>query len=98
MGDGRAGVRAEPIQGEAGVIVPPAGFLTRVRELCTHWGALMIADEIQSGLGRTGTTFACEHEDGVPDIDVRGEALGGWSRPGYAAGSSAAVLGVCKPV
>ncbi len=70
------GVLVEPIQGEAGVIVPPAGFLARVRELCTSWGALMIADEIQSGLGRTGTTFACEHDEVVPDMYVLGKALG----------------------
>ena len=56
------GVLIEPIQGEAGVIVPPPGYLARVRELCSARGALMIADEIQSGLGRTGTTFACEHD------------------------------------
>src|SRR6266704_5497078 len=60
MDDRVVGVLVEPVQGEAGVIVPPAGFLARVRELCTRWGALMIADEIQSGLCRTGTTFACE--------------------------------------
>ena len=91
------GVLVEPIQGEAGVIVPPAGFLTRVRELCTHWGALMIADEIQSGLGRTGTTFACEHEDVVPDMYVLGKALGGGIVPVSAVVSAAAILGVFKP-
>ena len=91
------GVLVEPIQGEAGVIVPPAGFLTAVRELCTGWGALMIADEIQSGLGRTGTTFACEHEDVVPDMYVLGKALGGGIVPVSAVVSSAAVLGVFRP-
>jgi ornithine--oxo-acid transaminase len=69
-------VLAEPIQGEAGVLVPPTGFLAGVRELCTAHGALFIADEIQSGLGRTGTTFACEHEDVVPDMYILGKALG----------------------
>jgi len=97
MDDRVVGALVEPIQGEAGVIVPPAGFLTRVRELCTHWGALMIADEIQSGLGRTGTTFACEHEDVVPDMYVLGKALGGGIVPVSAVVSSAAVLGVFKP-
>jgi ornithine--oxo-acid transaminase len=97
MDDRVVGVLVEPIQGEAGVIVPPAGFLTRVRELCTHWGALMIADEIQSGLGRAGTTFACEHEDVVPDMYVLGKALGGGIVPVSAVVSSAAVLGVYKP-
>jgi ornithine--oxo-acid transaminase len=91
------GVLVEPIQGEQGVIVPPAGFLRRVRELCTQWGTLMIADEIQSGLGRTGTTFACEHEDVVPDMYVLGKALGGGIVPVSAVVSSADVLGVFKP-
>jgi ornithine--oxo-acid transaminase len=91
------GVLVEPIQGEAGVIVPPPGFLTKVRDLCSQWGALMIADEIQSGLGRTGTTFACEHEDVVPDMYVLGKALGGGIVPVSAVVSSADVLGVFKP-
>lgn len=91
------GVLVEPIQGEAGVIVPPAGFLRRVRELCTQWGALMIADEIQSGLGRTGATFACEHEEVVPDLYVLGKALGGGIVPISAVVSRADVLGVFKP-
>ncbi len=90
-------VLVEPIQGEAGVIVPPAGFLGKVRELCSQWGALMIADEIQSGLGRTGTTFACEHDDVVPDMYILGKALGGGIVPVSAVVSSSAVLGVFKP-
>ena len=90
-------VLVEPVQGEAGVIVPPAGFLAKVRELCSQWGALMIADEIQSGLGRTGTTFACEHDDVVPDMYVLGKALGGGIVPVSAVVSSADVLGVFKP-
>jgi len=91
------GVLVEPVQGEAGVIVPPAGFLGMVRDSCTRWGALMIADEIQSGLGRTGTTFACEHDDVVPDMYVLGKALGGGIVPVSAVVSSAQVLGVFKP-
>ena len=67
----------EPIQGEAGVVVPPDGYLREVRRLCSEHGVLMIADEIQSGLGRTGRTFACDHEDVVPDVYVLGKALGG---------------------
>ena len=90
-------VLVEPVQGEAGVIVPPAGFLAKVRELCSQWGALMIADEIQSGLGRTGATFACEHDDVVPDMYVLGKALGGGIVPVSAVVSSAEVLGVFKP-
>ncbi len=91
------GVLIEPIQGEAGVIVPSAGFLRRVRELCTEYGALMIADEIQSGLGRTGTTFACEHEEVVPDLYILGKALGGGIVPVSAVISSSEILGVFKP-
>jgi ornithine--oxo-acid transaminase len=90
-------VLVEPIQGEAGVIVPPSGFLTKVRELCTQWGALLVADEIQSGLGRTGTTFACEHDDVVPDMYILGKALGGGIVPVSAVVSSSEVLGVFKP-
>jgi ornithine--oxo-acid transaminase len=90
-------VLVEPIQGEAGVLVPPPGFLTGVREICTARGALMIADEIQSGLGRTGTTFACEHEDVVPDMYILGKALGGGIVPVSAVVSSSDILGVFKP-
>ena len=97
MDDRVVGVLVEPVQGEAGVIVPPAGFLGAVRELCTRWDSLMIADEIQSGLGRTGTTFACEHEDVIPDMYVLGKALGGGIVPVSAVVSSESVLGVFKP-
>ena len=90
-------VLVEPIQGEAGVQVPPDGFLASVRETCTRWGALMIADEIQSGLGRTGTTFACEHENVVPDAYLLGKALGGGIVPVSAMVSSSDILGVYKP-
>jgi ornithine--oxo-acid transaminase len=91
------GVLVEPIQGEAGVLVPPPGFLAGVREICSARGALMIADEIQSGLGRTGTTFACEHEDVVPDMYLLGKALGGGIVPVSAVVSSAEILGVFRP-
>ncbi|HEV3293851.1 MAG TPA: ornithine--oxo-acid transaminase [Streptosporangiaceae bacterium] len=91
------GVLIEPIQGEAGVVVPPPGYLAAVRYLCTSHGALMIADEIQSGLGRTGTTFACEHEDVVPDVYLLGKALGGGIVPVSAVVSSREVLGVFRP-
>ncbi|HEU4528903.1 MAG TPA: ornithine--oxo-acid transaminase [Actinomycetota bacterium] len=87
----------EPIQGEAGVIVPPDGYLRRARELCTHHGALLIADEIQSGLGRTGTTFACEHEGVVPDMYVLGKALGGGILPLSAVVADDEILGLFKP-
>ena len=91
------GVLIEPIQGEAGVVVPPPGYLRAVREACTARGALMIADEIQSGLGRTGTTFACEHENVVPDMYLLGKALGGGIVPVSAVVSSRDILGVFQP-
>ena len=91
------GVLIEPIQGEAGVVVPPPGYLRAVREACTAHGALMIADEIQSGLGRTGTTFACQHENVVPDMYLLGKALGGGIVPVSAVVSSSDILGVFRP-
>ncbi len=97
MNDRVVGVLVEPIQGEAGVLVPPPGFLAAVRDLCTSHGALMIADEIQSGLGRTGTTFACEHDGVVPDMYLLGKALGGGIVPVSAVVSSREILGVFRP-
>ncbi|MFI0904079.1 ornithine--oxo-acid transaminase [Streptomyces sioyaensis] len=90
-------VLLEPIQGEAGVLVPPPGYLAGVRELTRSRNALFLADEIQSGLGRTGRTFACEHEDVVPDMYVLGKALGGGVVPVSAVVSSREVLGVFAP-
>ncbi|MGW2566605.1 ornithine--oxo-acid transaminase [Streptomyces sp. NPDC001537] len=90
-------VLLEPIQGEAGVLVPPAGYLPAVRELTRERNVLFVADEIQSGLGRTGKTFACEHEGVVPDVYVLGKALGGGIVPVSAVVSSAEVLGVFRP-
>jgi ornithine--oxo-acid transaminase len=90
-------VLLEPIQGEAGVVVPPAGYLPGVRELTRERNVLFVADEIQSGLGRTGRTFACEHEGVVPDMYVLGKALGGGVVPVSAVVSSAEVLGVFRP-
>ncbi len=76
-----AGFILEPIQAEAGVIVPPDGYLRGVRELCTRYGTLMIADEIQTGFGRTGKNFACEHEDVTPDVMCLSKTLGGGIMP-----------------
>ncbi|GFE14820.1 ornithine--oxo-acid transaminase [Streptomyces glebosus] len=90
-------VLLEPIQGEAGVLVPPPGYLAGVRELTRSRNVLFIADEIQSGLGRTGRTFACEHEGVVPDMYVLGKALGGGVVPVSAVVSSRGVLGVYAP-
>jgi len=91
------GVLIEPIQGEAGVIVPPVGYLSAIRELCTEMDVLFIADEIQSGLGRTGTTFACDLEGIVPDVYLLGKALGGGIVPVSAVVSSDDILGVLHP-
>ncbi|MCZ1001630.1 ornithine--oxo-acid transaminase [Streptomyces mirabilis] len=90
-------VLLEPIQGEAGVLVPPPGYLAGVRELTRERNVLFVADEIQSGLGRTGRTFACEHEGVVPDMYVLGKALGGGVVPVSAVVSSREVLGVFRP-
>jgi ornithine--oxo-acid transaminase len=87
----------EPIQGEAGVIVPPDGYLRRARELCTERNVLLIADEIQTGLGRTGTTFAVEHEGVRPDMFLLGKALAGGVVPLSAVVADEPVLGVLKP-
>nr|WP_327671386.1 MULTISPECIES: ornithine--oxo-acid transaminase [unclassified Streptomyces] len=95
--DETVAVLLEPIQGEAGVLVPPPGYLAGVRDLTRERNVLFIADEIQSGLGRTGRTFACEHEGVVPDMYVLGKALGGGVVPVSAVVSSKAVLGVFRP-
>ncbi len=90
-------VLIEPIQGEAGVRVPPDGFLTAVRTLCDEHGVLMLADEIQSGLGRTGETFACDHEQVVPDVYILGKALGGGIIPVSAVVANRPVMDVIGP-
>jgi ornithine--oxo-acid transaminase len=90
-------VLLEPIQGEGGVLIPPPGFLRQVRALCDQHGILLIADEIQSGLARTGRTLAVEHEDVVPDIVVLGKALGGGILPVSAIAADTGVLGVITP-
>lgn len=90
-------VLLEPIQGEAGVLVPPAGYLQGVRKLTRERNVLFMADEIQSGLGRTGKTFACEHEGVVPDVYILGKALGGGVVPVSAVVADRDVLGVFRP-
>lgn len=92
-----AGIIIEPIQGEGGVVLPPDGFLRGLRELCTQHDVLFAADEIQSGLGRTGKTFACDHEDVVPDLYLLGKALGGGIVPVSAVVANREVLGVLRP-
>jgi ornithine--oxo-acid transaminase len=92
-----AAVLVEPIQGEAGVIIPPAGYLAELRRLCTDSNVLLLADEIQSGLGRTGSTFACDLEGVVPDMYLLGKALGGGIMPVSAVVADQDILGVLKP-
>jgi ornithine--oxo-acid transaminase len=95
--DDTVAVLLEPIQGEAGVRIPPPGYLAGVREVTRERNVLFIADEIQSGLGRTGRTLACEHEGVVPDVYLLGKALGGGIVPVSAVVADADVLGVLQP-
>jgi ornithine--oxo-acid transaminase len=95
--DDTVAVLIEPIQGEAGIIVPPDGYLPRVRALCTARNVLMIADEIQAGLARTGRTFACDHWGVVPDIYLLGKALGGGVVALSAVVADHDILGVLHP-
>ena len=89
VGETVAGVILEPIQGEAGVIIPPEGYLARVREICDETGVALIFDEIQTGMGRTGTMWRCEAEGVTPDIMTFGKAFGGGILP---------ITGIiCKP-
>jgi ornithine--oxo-acid transaminase len=87
----------EPVQGEAGVIIPPKGYLKRVREICTQKNVLMILDEIQTGLGRTGKLLAEEHEGVQADLTLIGKALSGGYYPVSAVLSNEAVLGLLQP-
>ncbi|MDY0060737.1 MAG: ornithine--oxo-acid transaminase, partial [Myxococcota bacterium] len=87
----------EPIQGEAGVVVPPAGYLRQVREICTRHRVLLLADEVQTGLGRTGRLFCCQHEDVQPDAYILGKALSGGMLPLSAVAADAELLGVFRP-
>ena len=91
------GVLFEPIQGEGGVIVPAEGWLRRIRQLCDERNVLMMADEIQTGLGRTGRLFACEWEDVRPDVLIVGKALGGGVYPVSAALADAELMEVFRP-
>ncbi|GJF16823.1 ornithine--oxo-acid transaminase [Mycolicibacterium cyprinidarum] len=97
MDDHTVAVLIEPIQGEAGIVVPPEDYLPRVRALCTERNVLLIADEIQSGLARTGRTFACDHWDVVPDVYLLGKALGGGVVPLSAVVADQDILGVLHP-
>jgi ornithine--oxo-acid transaminase len=95
--DTTVAVLLEPIQGEAGIVIPPAGYLRDVRRVTHERGVLFVADEIQSGLGRTGTTFACELEDVVPDVYALGKALGGGVYPVSAVAARRELMDVFTP-
>jgi ornithine--oxo-acid transaminase len=92
-----AGFMFEPIQGEAGVVVPHDGYLKGVRELCTKYNVLMIADEVQTGLARTGKMLACDHEDVKPDILILGKALSGGVMPVSAVLANDEIMMTIKP-
>jgi ornithine--oxo-acid transaminase len=87
----------EPIQCEAGILIPPDGYLRDVAEICARERVLTVADEIQTGLGRTGALFACQHEGVQPDVYILGKALSGGMYPVSAVVSSAEILGVFRP-
>ena len=97
MGANTVGILVEPIQGEAGVVVPPDGFLRGLRELCDEHGAALIADEIQTGLGRTGRFFASVWEEVRPDVVIVGKALGGGVYPVSAILADRDIMGVFTP-
>ncbi|MBY4608959.1 ornithine--oxo-acid transaminase [Rhizobium sp. 9T] len=97
INDNTVAALIEPIQGEAGVIIPPAGYFTRIRELCTANNVTLILDEIQTGLGRTGKLLAEEHEGIEADVTLIGKALSGGFYPVSAVLSNSEVLGVLKP-
>ncbi|MHB1339992.1 MAG: aminotransferase class III-fold pyridoxal phosphate-dependent enzyme, partial [Bellilinea sp.] len=92
-----AAVMLEPIQGEGGVLIPPDGYLRKVSELCRKNNVLFIADEIQTGLGRTGKLFAAEHEGVRPDMTIIGKALSGGFYPVSAVLADKAILGLYEP-
>ncbi|NMC53687.1 MAG: ornithine--oxo-acid transaminase [Chloroflexi bacterium] len=92
-----AAILVEPIQGEAGVIIPPAGYLTKVREICDRHHVLLIADEIQTGLGRTGKLLASDHESVRPDMVILGKALSGGFYPVSAVIGDQETIGLLRP-
>lgn len=92
-----AGFLFEPIQGEGGVVLPADGFIKQAAEICARHNVLLVADEIQTGLGRTGKLFACEHEDVRPDVMIIGKALSGGFYPVSAVLSDKPVLGLFQP-
>jgi ornithine--oxo-acid transaminase len=92
-----AAVLLEPIQGEGGVIIPPAGYLRQIAEVCQKNNILLMADEIQTGLGRTGKLFAAQHDDVRPDVMIIGKAMAGGFYPVSAVLADKAILGLFQP-
>lgn len=92
-----AAFMVEPIQGEGGIIIPPEGYIKAAYELCQEHNVLMMADEIQTGFGRTGKMFGCDWEDVVPDVYILGKALGGGVLPVSAVAADREILGVFEP-
>jgi len=92
-----AAILLEPIQGEAGVLIPPAGYLKKVAEICRKNNVLMVVDEIQTGLGRTGKLFAVDHEDVYPDMIIIGKALSGGFYPVSAVLANSPIMGLFQP-
>ena len=87
----------EPIQGEAGILIPPEGYLKEAHEVCKKHNVLLIADEIQTGLGRTGRMFCCEHDGVLPEVIIMGKAMGGGVLPVSAIAATEEVMGVFEP-
>jgi len=87
----------EPIQGEAGIVIPPDGYLREAKRLCEEHNVLLLADEIQTGFGRTGRRFGCDWEDVIPDMYIMGKALGAGVLPVSAVAADASILGVFEP-
>lgn len=97
INDNTVAFLVEPIQGEAGIICPPEGYLQKVREICTQRNILFMADEVQTGFARTGDMFACDHEGVKPDVYVLGKALGGGVMPLSAIAANRDIMGVYTP-
>lgn len=87
----------EPIQSEGGVIIPPAGYIEKVRQICNMYNVLMIADEVQTGFGRTGKLFACDHEGAKPDLYIFAKSLGGGMLPISAVAGPRSVIDILRP-
>jgi ornithine--oxo-acid transaminase len=97
INENTAAIMLEPLQGENGIIVPPEGYLRAVKDICEENNVLFIADEIQTGLGRTGALFACQHENVRPDITIIGKALSGGFYPVSAVLADKSILGLFQP-